>query len=245
MPITCRFYKKTEFGKSMDIIEELNKKFSDNKSIIYDRKKAHENEGNPLKLKIHYVREKENDYGTLIVLAIDLPMNIMDYEKTGETKFTIKNSQLITIQLFNEDNKDFIALLCPKKITEQSMNAINKLLTYRNQKPFGVCSFNLNRESFSEEMVQFWVGELQDHHSKAASVGGTSLKDKDDYNRYVTTLSGVVKAIKLKDKDSDGSFTFGISIDGNIWVTSTHKDDERELFIKETLDILRKQDVIL
>ncbi|MEK6953360.1 MAG: hypothetical protein AABX29_10210 [Nanoarchaeota archaeon] len=242
MSITCRFYKKTEFGNSIDIIEKLNSKFSDNKSIIYDRRDPKENGGQSLKLKIHYVREKENKYGKLIVLAIDLPMKIMDYEKSGEEKFIIKHSQIIPIQLFNGEHDNFIALLCPKPFTEGSINAINALLSYRNKNPFDGCSINLNGESFQEEMTRFWVGELQDHHSKSASVGGTHLKGKDDYKRYVQDLSGVVKAITIKAKN--GNFEYGISRDGNFWIKSAHMDDQREKFIKETLDILKNQGVI-
>jgi len=242
MSITCRFYKKTEFGNSIDIMEKLNSKFSENKSIIYDRRDQTENGGNSLKLKIHYIREKENEYGKLVILAIDLPMKIMDYEKSGEEKFIIKHSQIIPIQFFNNDSKDFIALLCPKPFTEGGINAINTLLSYRNKSPIDGCSINLNGESFQEEMTRFWVGELQDHHSKSASVGGTHLKNKDDYKRYVDKLSGIIKAITLKAKN--GNFEYGISRDGNCWVKSAHMDDQRERFIKETLDILKSQGVL-
>lgn len=242
MSITCRFYKKTEFGKSNEVIKNLQNKFSDSKAIIYDRRDSSENSGVPLKLKIHYVREKINDHGKLIVLAIDLPLKIIDYEKGGEEKFVIKHSQIIPIQFFNGDYKDYIALICSKPLTEASINAINSLLTYRNQVPFESCNINLNSEKNQEEMTRFWVGELQDHHSKSASVSGANLKDKDDYKRYVKDLSGIVRAITLKA--NNGNFEYGISRDGNFWVKSAHADKEREKFIKETLIILKKQGII-
>src|SRR3989338_6544826 len=101
MSITCRYYKKSEYGKLINLLEVLRTKFSDNKSLIYDRRESSENNGNSLKLKIHYVRDKKNEYGTLLILAIDLPLKMMDYEKNGEEKFVIKRSEIIPIQFFN------------------------------------------------------------------------------------------------------------------------------------------------
>ena len=177
-----------------------------------------------------------------MVLVIDLPMKIMDYEKNREEKFIIKHSQIIPIQFFNSRNNNFVALLCPKPFTEGGMSALNSLLSFRNNNPFDGCSINLNGESLPHEMTRFWVSELQDHNSKSASVGGTHLKDREDYVRYVRDLIGIVKAIIIKPVNDD--FEIGFSRDGNCWVKSAHMDDEREKFVKDTLDLLITQGIV-
>jgi len=242
MSITCRYYKKSDYGKSINLLDVLRIKFSDNKSLIYDRRDSSKNNGNSLKLKIHYVGEKENKYGTLLVLAIDLPLKIIDYEKNGEEKFIIKKSEIVPIQFFKEDKKDYLALICPKEFTQSSVEAINTLLMNRNRKLIDFCTINLNGENIPEEMTRFWVGDLQDHNSKSASVAGTDLKGKNDYQRYVDNLSGIVKAI-IK-KDNSGEFEYGISREGNIWVKSSNRDNEREKFIYDTLCLLISQGIL-
>ena len=242
MSINYRYYKKSDYGQSINLLEVLKAKFSHKKNLIYERRNPSDNQGNSLKLKIHYVRENKNEFGTLLVLAIDLPLMIMDYEKMGDVKFIIKKSEIIPIQFFEGNKNNYLAFICPKKFTQSSVNAINTLLSHRNRKPIDNCIINLNGENIPEEMTRFWVGDLQDHYSKSASVAGTDLKGRNDYGRYVNNLSGVVRAI-IK-KYNSGEFEYGISREGNIWIKSSHKDNEREKFISDTIDLLMAQRIL-
>ncbi len=242
MSITCRYYKKSDYGKSINLFEMLKTKFSDNKSLIYERRNSSENFGNSLRLKIHHLRENPNEFGVLLVLAIDLPMKIIDYEKNGEEKFIIKKSEIIPIQFFNGDKEDYLAFLCPKEFAQKGVEAVNKLLINRSREPLEQCTINLNGENIPQEMTRFWVGSLQDHHSKSASVAGSDLKDKDDFDRYVNNLSGIINA--MIKKDPSGKFESGMSKDGNIWVKSSHMDNERDRFVSDTLNLLIAQGIL-
>ena len=239
MSITCRYYKKTDFGKTIDIIQKISERIPEGGSEIYER--ADEEEGKTMRLKIHNIRKKENEYGTLLVLAVDNLTSVTDYATNGEEKFTIRTSVIVPIQLFNNTLTDYVGVVCPKWKTDTTINALNSLLMFYKKKPFESCEINMHSDGITEELKRFWVSQLNDHHSKSASVSGAHLRVKDDWKRYVHGLKGQVNAIRLAHPKD---FDYGISRDGHIWLTSNHMDDIREKFITEVLKSLVSRKVI-
>src|SRR3989344_4247347 len=162
MSITCRYYKKTEFGKSMDVVKKICEKISEGGYSIYDR--LDDSADNTIKLKVHHVRKKENQYGTLIVLAVDKTQRVTDYATNGEEKFPIRTSVIVPIQFFNNDLKDYVAVMCPKPNTDVVINALNSILLFHKKKPFDSCEVDLHSKGITEELRRFWVSQLNDHH---------------------------------------------------------------------------------
>ena len=242
MSIICKYYKKSEYGKQINILERMLGIFGEKNSMVYERRMPKENEGKGIQLKIFFLRENENAQGVIINLAIDFPMKIMNYEKHGELKYTEKYSEFAPFQFFILQ-EDYVAILCPKKVANKAVEAINKILIGRNgEEALEACEINLNNQTLNDEMKRFWASGIQDRFSKSASIAGTNLKNKSDYNRQINQRGGTLGAIVLES--AEGDYEYGLSREGIFWIKSKAVDSHREEIILENLTRLINMGII-
>jgi hypothetical protein len=236
MSITCKFYRKSEYGRGINFPERIMGIFGEGNFYVYNRRNAETNNGLPLQLKIFFLRENENPQGIMINLVIDYPFKIMNYGKFGEIIYTEKFSEFAPIQFFG-DPENYVAILCPKKIAEKAVGVINEILKGPNgEDVLEPCNIRLNNHTLNDEMKRFWVSGIQNIHSKSVSVGGFNLFKKSDYNLQVNKRGGRVGAISLKSRR--GNYEYLLSKEGVFWIKSNNMDSHREQIVLETLNKL-------
>jgi len=242
MSIVCKYYKKSEYGKQINLPERIMGIFGASNSMVYGRRMPRDNEGTGIQLKIFFLGENENPQGIIINLAIDFPMKIMNYERYQEIKYTEKYSEFAPFQFFNLQ-EDYVAVLCAKKVASKAVEVINKVLMGRNgEEVLEPCEINLNNQTLNDEMKRFWASGIQNRFSKSASIAGTNLKNKSDYNRQINQREGVLGAIVLES--NEGDYEYGLSKEGIFWVRSNVLDVHREQIILETLTKLIDMGII-
>lgn len=242
MSINCKYYKKSEYGKSINLPERIMSIFGDSGSYTYSRRTAHSNNGIAIQLKIFFLGENENPQGIMINLAIDYPMKIMNYGRSEEVRYVEKFSEFAPVQFFG-DQKDYIAVLCPKKYAEKAIGVINEVLKgSRGEDVLEECSVSLNNQTLNDEMRRFWVSGIQNINSKSAFVAGSNLYQKSDYNLQVNIRRGTVGAITLKSRNGD--YEYMLSKEAVFWIKSNVVDVYREEVVLETLNKLIKLGII-
>jgi len=220
MSIACRFYKLAKGYDGNKLFQRIKSKLPKGSSFMY--KEVYETSDMlfEVPLKIYHLRNQNHpQIGNFIVLMVDLSEKIMDYEEHGEDKVTVKRSYYAPILIFNGATDGYIALLMKKGRTTKVVQALNKMLAEKDEKIIVNCAIDLNEEQLTSKLKRFWVGQLQDEHSKSASVAGSDLKNHDDWERYVNTLSGVVNAGIYSMKND--SFELGLSRDGSFWIKTS------------------------
>jgi len=207
--------------------------FGVNNNVVYERRNARDNEGNAIQLKIFFLGERENPQGIMINLVIDFTMKIMNYGRSEDVRYTEKYSEFAPLQFFGGYG-DYVAVLCAKQYADKAVEVINKVLVGANgEKVLEPCEINLNNQRLNDEMRRFWASGIQDRFSKSASIAGTDLRNKSDYNRQINQRGGVLKAIILKS--TNGDYEYGLSKEAIFWVRSNILDIHREQIILENL----------